>query len=294
MRILCVHAHFDDYEFALAGTFELWRQKAGPDFRARLLVCTDGEGGHQFRTRAETGRMRLKEQMESARIGGYELEMLRLPDGEVPREAGLQIEPPLLAALWRAIRDFEPDYLFCPPLPSDPLSGVHIDHMAVAEAIRKVAYLINVPHAFTPEYPADETQSRFCKTPVIINAFDGYQYGENSFDLAVGIDSVFAKVSQMYFCHRSQLQEWLPWVGRHAIKAPETVDDWTIQLRQRMARRNKALGIASEHPTEVFTVTAWGAIPTLEQLKNDFPTLFAEACHFDRLEEKLRRWSALG
>ena len=27
--------------------------------------------------------------------------------------------------------------------------------VAVAEAVRKVAYMINVPHAFTPEYPAD-------------------------------------------------------------------------------------------------------------------------------------------
>jgi LmbE family N-acetylglucosaminyl deacetylase len=294
MRILCVHAHFDDYEFAVAGTFERWRQKAGPDFRARFLVCTDGAGGHQFRPRAETARLRLKEQMDSAQIGGFELEVLRLPDGEVPREASLQTEPGLLAALWRAIREFEPDYLFCPPVPSEPLSGVHVDHLGVAEAVRKVAYLINVPHAFTPEYPADETRSRFCKTPVIINAFDGYQYGENSYDLAVDIDPVFAKLSQMYYCHRSQLQEWLPWVARHAIKAPESLDDWTRQLRERFLRRNQALGIQSNHPVEVFTVTAWGTIPTLEQLQTDFPELLAEACHFNLLEERLRRWHALG
>ena len=25
-----------------------------------------------------------------------------------------------LAALWQAIREFEPDYLFCPPVPADP------------------------------------------------------------------------------------------------------------------------------------------------------------------------------
>ena len=30
MKILCVHAHFDDFEFAAAGTFELWRRKLGP------------------------------------------------------------------------------------------------------------------------------------------------------------------------------------------------------------------------------------------------------------------------
>ena len=293
MRILCVHAHFDDYEFTAAGTFELWRQKAGPDCRAKLLVCTDGQGGHQFRTREETGRMRLQEQQESACLGGYEFELLHLPDGEVPREAGLQVAPPLLAALWNSIRNFEPDYLFCPPGLADPLAGIHIDHVAVAEAIRKVAYLINVPHAFTPEYPTDETQSRYHHTPVILTVFDGYQYGENSYDLAVDIGEVVPQVSAMSYCHRSQIAEWLPWVGRHSIRAPRSLEDWTDQLRLRLAKRNAILGVKSSRPVEVFTVTAWGAIPTLDQLKSDFPSLVPEDCHFDRLEEKLGRWRGL-
>src|SRR3712207_6931373 len=36
MRILHVHAHFDDFEFVAAGTFETWRRKLGPDLRARV------------------------------------------------------------------------------------------------------------------------------------------------------------------------------------------------------------------------------------------------------------------
>src|SRR5262249_13957704 len=148
MKILCVHAHFDDYEFVASGTFELWKRKLGRDLRARVIVCTDGKAGHQFRSRDETGRVRLQEQEASARLGVYELEVLRLPSGEIPREACLQLNTPLLAALWKAIRDFEPDYLFCPPVPADPLAGIHIDHVTVAEAVRKVAYMINVPHAF--------------------------------------------------------------------------------------------------------------------------------------------------
>lgn len=46
-----------------------------------------------------------------------------------------------------------PDYLFCPPVPGTPLVGVHVDHLVVAEALLRTAYLINVPHAFTPEFP---------------------------------------------------------------------------------------------------------------------------------------------
>jgi LmbE family N-acetylglucosaminyl deacetylase len=128
MKVLFVHAHYDDYEFTAAGTFELWRRRLGAEFQGRVLVCTDGEAGHHFRSRAETGKVRLAEQEESARLGGYEFALLRLPNGQVPREACLQVSTELLAALWKAIRDFEPDYLFCPPLGSDPLAGIHNDH----------------------------------------------------------------------------------------------------------------------------------------------------------------------
>jgi len=160
MKILSVHAHFDDYEFTAAGTFEMWKRKLGGQLRARVIVCTDGKAGHQFRTRDETGKIRLHEQLAAAKIGGYEFEQLRYPNGQVPREACLQATTDLLAALWKAVRDFEPDYLFCPPLPADPLAGIHVDHVAVGEAVRKIAYMINVPHAFTPEFPADETKSK--------------------------------------------------------------------------------------------------------------------------------------
>lgn len=81
MKILCVHAHFDDFEFVAAGTFELWRRQLGKDLKAKVVVCTDGAAGHHFRTRKETAQVRLLEQRASARIGGYEFELLRLPAG---------------------------------------------------------------------------------------------------------------------------------------------------------------------------------------------------------------------
>src|SRR5437762_684925 len=140
MKVLFVHAHFDDYEFVASGTFALWKRKLGQQLRARIIVCTDGAAGHHIRPREETARIRFQEQAASARIGGYEVELLKLPNGRAPREGCLQVNTELLAALWKAIRDFEPDYLFCPPLPANPLAGVHVDHVAVSEAVRKVAY----------------------------------------------------------------------------------------------------------------------------------------------------------
>ena len=292
MKLLSVHAHFDDYEFFASGTFELCRRKNSPDFQARVVVCTDGQAGHQFRTRAETGKMRYNEQMASADIGKYELEMLRLPDGTVPREGCVTHTPVTMAAFWKAIRDFEPDYLFCPPLVADPLAGIHIDHVAVADAIRKVAYLINVPHAYTPEYPADETQSKPCQTPVILNVYDNYVCGSNTFDFAVEVEDAFDVMAAMSYCHQSQIMEWLPWVGCHQMSPPKNSDEWKQMLRQRLMHRNRELGIASDRAIEVFVVTAWGSIPSIEQIDRDFPNILWNYSCREKLKAKLIRWGA--
>ena len=288
MKVLCIHAHFDDFEFVAAGTFEVWRRKLGDALRARVIVCTDGKAGHQFRTREETGKLRLQEQLASARIGGYEFEHLRLPDGQTPREACLQVTTPLLASLWKSIRAFEPDYLFCPPVAADPFAGIHVDHVAVAEAVRRVAYMINVPHAFTPEYPADETISQPCKVPVIINVYDGYMVGTNTHDFAVDVEEAFPKICEMSWCHQSQIAEWLPWVGRHDLKPPASLPDWSSMLRKRFDSKSRELGIQSKRALEVFTVTAWGAMPTYEKLLNDFPNIVPEASNLNRLKQRLR------
>jgi len=290
MRLLFVHAHFDDFEFTAAGTFELWRRRLGHAVRRKVIVCTDGRAGHHFRTREETGRVRLAEQLESARVGGYEFELLRLPDGRVPREACLQVDAPLLAALWKTIRDFQPDYLFCPPLPADPLAGVHVDHLAIAEAIRQVAYMINVPHAFTPEYPADEMCSEPCPVPVIVTVYDGYMFGGNSHDLAVDVEPAFEDICHMTWCHQSQISEWLPWVGRHNLTAPRNLDDWRRTLRARFDRKRRELELPGAEAIEVFTVTGWGEIPDPERVLQDFPGLLPDAARHEALKRRLNRW----
>ena len=292
MKLLYVHAHYDDYEFTAAGTFALFQRKFGDRLRAKVIVCTDGQAGHHFRTRADTGRIRLNEQAASARLGGYEFELLRLPNGQAPREACLEVSAELLAALWRSIRDFEPNYLFCPPLPTDPLAGVHNDHLTIADAVRRVAYMINVPHAFTPEYPADETKSVPCRVPVILNVYDGYMSGSNAFDLAIDVEELFPLIRDMTWCHQSQVTEWLPWVGRHDMAVPKTVVEWEKILRARFDRHNRELGLDTPHAVEVFRVTAWGVVPALGQLLADFPTIWKDGSNLAELDRRLRAWSA--
>lgn len=290
MKALFIHAHFDDYEFTAAGTFELWRRRLGAQFAGKIIVCTDGQAGHHALTREETGRRRLEEQRASAQLGGYQFELLTLPDGRHGREACLQLDTALLAALWKSIRDFEPDYLFCPPVVTDPLAGMHVDHEVVAQAVRRVAYMINVPHAFTPEYPADERPSRPCKVPVILNTYDTYMTGANAFDLVVDVEEAFEAIQAMTWCHQSQICEWLPWVGRHALAPPASYAEWGRILRRRFQRKSLELGLSTRHAVEVFTVTAWGQVPQAKDLRRDFPNLVRHAASWRRLSARLRHW----
>ena len=292
MRVLCVHAHFDDFEFVASGTFELLRRRGLPDFRARVVVCTDGRAGHQFRSREETARVRHAEQEASAAIGGYEFELLRRPDGRAFDEGQVTLSTGLIAALWHSIRAFEPDYLFCPPLPSDPLVGVHPDHITVAEAVRRVAYMINVPHAFLDDYPvADETQSRWVKTPVILNTYDGYMAGDNAGDLAIDVESAFDVIAAESWCHQCQINEWLPWVARHHMEPTADLDAWKVKLRQRFNRQARELGLAPDRAWEVFVPTAWGIVPTLEQLERDLPIGKLDPARRARLAARLAKWA---
>ncbi len=288
MRLMCIHAHFDDYEFVASGTFERIRAAAPESVTSQVLICTDGAAGHHSEGLDQTRERRWAEQQASAKIGGYAVERLRLPNGALRSEANPVVDRPFLAALWKAIRAFEPDYLFVPPIPHDPLAGVHVDHLAVAEAVRQVAYMINVPHAYIDLFPDDPVREAPCKVPVILNTYDAYMAGSNPFDFVVDISLVFEAVAAMSWCHQSQIMEWLPWVGRHAMDPPKDFEAWRGILRQRCERQNRELGVPVERPVEAFMVTGWGELPTPEQLQADFVGLDAALSPFANLKNRLK------
>lgn len=289
MKFLNIHAHFDDFEFTAAGIFELARRRGGELFEARMVVCTDGAAGHHQLTRAQTAAVREREQRAAAEIGGIELHGLRYPDGSRPRDGCMGVESRLLAALWKEIRDFRPEYLFCPPIPSNPLVGVHVDHLVVAEAMRRVAYLVNVPHAFTPEYPQEDGPAEFVQTPVILNVFDCYMFENEGFDLAVDVSEVFEVIVEESWCHQSQIKEWLPWVKGDIGLIPEDFSAWRDVLRQRYQAANRSAGISSDRMYEFFTLTDWGSCPALDRLLADLPGIDPEISRLDRLEKKIKR-----
>ena len=291
MKLMCIHAHFDDFEFVAAGTFDRIIGQNSGGAQTKLVVCTDGAVGHHFRSLEETRAMRWKEQQSASQIGGHEVERLRLPDGTLRREANPVVDRAFVAALWKTIRAFEPDYLFCPPLAQDPLAGVHMDHIAVAEAVRNVAYMINVPHAYIDFYPSPDVESMPCKVPVILNTYDAYMAGANPYDFVVNVEAAFETICEMAWCHQSQIREWLPWVGRHQMSVPESFEEWKQVMRERFDRQNQELGLPAGIAAEPFMVTSWGEVPTTDRLLADFPGIMAE---FSNMENLNRRLATLG
>jgi hypothetical protein len=92
----------------------------------------------------------------------------------------------------------------------------------------------------------------------------------------------------MTWCHQLQIAEWLPWVGRHNLQPPQSQADWSRALRTPFNNRNRESGIRSKRALEVFPLTAWGAVPTYEQLLNDFPNFVPETSNLNRLNQRLR------
>jgi hypothetical protein len=50
------------------------------------------------------------------------------------------------------------------------------------------------------------------------------------------------------------------------------------------------MGLPLERIHEFFTVTAWGTVPTEQQVLNDFPNLNRACSHLAKMSERLKRW----
>ena len=164
--------------------------------------------------------------------------------------------------------------MVAPPIATDPLAGIHIDHQHTAEAVRLVAYQLGVPNA----YPTmnGERVLRF-KPPVILNCIDAYAR-EPVWHFRVDIDDFRTRKCRMLCCHKSQLEEWLPFVNNpDKTEIPRwSPEEWRIQTENRHIRRNRLCGFESERWYEYFAVTAWGGGSWSEpdhrrRIQRDFP-----------------------
>ena len=273
LRVMSVMAHQDDFEFEAAGLFLQLRQYYGDRVKLKILTTSRGGSGHYLHDVETTAQIREKEAEASAEIIGAEYENLTQLDGShIP--AQVFCDRNMLGGLWNAIRAFAPDYVIAPPISTNPLAGIHIDHQHTAEAVRLVAYQLGVPNA----YPTinGERILRF-NPPVILNCIDGYAQ-EPVWHFRVNIEEFREQKLQMLRCHKSQLEEWLPFVNN--LDKPEiprwSQEEWRNQTEMRHIHRNQLCGFKSAQWHEYFAVTAWGGgswneSNRLEKLKNDFP-----------------------
>jgi LmbE family N-acetylglucosaminyl deacetylase len=263
LRIMSIMAHQDDFEFNAGGSFALLRKTLGDDVELKVVATTRGASGHHEMSLEDTYRRREGEATASAAKIGATYECLRLLDGShLP--AQVFIDRNLLGGLWNTIRDFEPDVIFCPPVISDPLAGVHIDHINTAHAVRLVAYQIIVPNAY-PTTNGPRKDRVAC--PLIINVDDSYA-SESGYDIRQDITETYQIKTEMGLAHESQILEWLPWT----INDPApTREEWVDKFNTRHLNINTRYGNPDGILSEYFRITRWGRAPKDGELNTLFP-----------------------
>ena len=276
LRVMSVMAHQDDFEFEAAGLFLRLREYYGDDVELKILTTSTGVSGHHIIGPDETIRIREAEAIASANVVGAEYENLRQLDG-THVAAQVFCDRNMLGGLWNAIRAFAPDYIVAPPVVTNPLAGIHIDHQHTAEAVRLVAYQLGVPNAYPTMY-APRVQ-RF-PVPAILNCPDAY-CKEAMWHFGVDCDNVREGKISMLLKHKSQVCEWLPFVNNLNNTDPElgsgeawNETDWRNNLNKRVEAVNRRHGFADNTFREYFAVTRWGYVPPAEKVQKDVPFLF--------------------
>lgn len=264
LRVMSIMAHQDDFEFNVGGTFALLRQSLNENVRLCVLTTTTGASGHHRMTAQETVQRRAAEARTAATMIGAEYELLRKLYGKPIEDGQFLINRDLLGGLWNAIRRFQADVVFCPPIVTDPLAGIHIDHEQTAIAVRYVGYQLAVPHA----YPTLEGEVDYeYRSPLIINVDDPYNRSEQA-DIRQDISSVYDLKLKMSLCHTSQVLEWLPFVNNNN---DVTEADWAARFALRHEQINERYDARDGLASEYFRITRWGRAPRERELQQLFP-----------------------
>ncbi len=289
-KVMFVGAHQDDMQGAAAGL--LAKMQKHLTMEGLEATLTNGAGGHcearYLRDPQALVKRRLAEARAGAKLVGFDYKLLTDLRGRQFPDSDLQITRDSKGAVWNAIRQFQPDLLLT--LPVNDVSdcfGMHNDHTHVGEIVKRIAYLIAAPFAFpewyTQEYLdqfADDQPLPYVKPPIIVTTHDGYS-GQIDPDLIIDITEEADVKAEAFNQHESQVQEWLPWVGRY--EKPKDVRE----LKERLVRRSRA--IAEKHGLkdgyyEAYTITNWGTAPTLDEIKTFFP---GDALNYSLAEKKL-------
>ncbi len=289
-KIMFVGAHQDDMQGAAAGLFAKLRKHL--DYEGLEVTLTNGAGGHQsakyLKYPDELIQRRLLEAQTGAKKLGFSYQLLQNTQGQTFPDGDLQITRETKAAVWQAVRQFQPQLLVTLPVNHIHDSfGMHNDHTNTGEIVKRIAYLIAAPLAFPETYDSSYVRSLngteelpYVQPPFIATTHDGYS-GQIEPDLIIDITDEISTKAEAFYQHVSQVDEWLPWVGRYP--KPNNVNELQERLARRSAKIAADFGL-KDGVYEAYTLTAWGSIPSLEDVKTFFP---GDALGYEMAAKKL-------
>lgn len=265
VRVIVFGAHPDDCDIRVGGTAAKFAEMG---HKVKFVAVTNGDAGHQTEGGGALAKRRRAEAMESGRRLGVEYEVLDNHDGELLPTVEVRKQ------IIRQIRLWQADVVIA-PRPND----YHPDHRYTGVLIQDAAYMVVVPNV-VPEVPP------LRKNPVFLYQEDHFQR-PNPFrpDIAVDIDSTWAKKISGLDAMVSQFYEWLPWVDGaldSVPKGPAERKAWLAKSHQ--GRINPAIraslvkwygadrGNAVQH-AEAFEVCEYGRQPSDQDIRALFPML---------------------
>jgi LmbE family N-acetylglucosaminyl deacetylase len=196
LRVLVIGAHPDDAE-AAGGLAALYVAHGDS---VLLVSVTNGDKGHQTMGEIELANRRRIEAAGAGKVIGSEYLVMNNHDGELVPSLENRLE------IIRLIRRFQPDIIFTHP-PND----YHPDHRYTSILVQDASYMVMVPHV-APDVPA------LTFNPVVFYMYKG---GDQDPDVVIGIDETIDKKIEMWHQHKSQIYEWLPWIGHYQDQVPE-------------------------------------------------------------------------
>jgi LmbE family N-acetylglucosaminyl deacetylase len=265
IRIIMIGAHPDDCDLKGGGTAALLSSLG---YAVKFVAVTNGDAGHQTMKGTALAKRRLAEAQEAGKRFGVTYDVLDNHDGELLPTLAVRLQ------IIKKIREWNADVVIA-PRPND----YHPDHRYTGVLVQDAAYMVAVPNV-APETP------RLQKNPVFLYFQDHFQR-PNPFrpDVAVDISPVYAQKVHALDAHRSQVYEWLPWIGGFLDKVPTDKTEqekWLAETRavkitpEVRASLEKWYGkekAAQVQHAEAFEVCEYGARPTDEDLKRIFPML---------------------
>lgn len=222
LKILMIGAHPDDCEFSGGGTALKYIENG---HIVKYLSTTNGCCGHQTYKRDELVKIRQEEMNTVSKKYGIIYESWDIPDTELV--ADLKTREKMV----ETIRAFKPDVIF-----THRTNDYHPDHRNTALLVQDASYLLIVPSYLPNVEPLKET-------PVIMFFHDNFTNPPIKPNVFIDITDVIDKKYDSYFCHSSQVFEWLPFASNKLHLIPKDNAERITWYKTPYVPRDKILSL---------------------------------------------------